>query len=187
MLVTSGQLKILNMTRFQLILPVDSHDVTKNMTGHRMHVEAPQIYQMIRHINSFRQKLIVWPGKSIHCTKTPQIRLFLCARNWVTRLQNFLWSILGSTNDFVGLMNFHLGHAWRNQMSPLLDCFYTLLWRTRKYHLFLHLLCKEFDIRQKRSKCIFMKDPLKKKTTSSLSIEDAHKLKFVEVHKKCIS
>ena len=36
------QLKM-SMTRFQLILPVDSHKVTKNLTGHRMHVAGPQI------------------------------------------------------------------------------------------------------------------------------------------------
>ena len=33
-------------TRFQLILPVANHNVTKNLTGHRMHVAGPQIYQM---------------------------------------------------------------------------------------------------------------------------------------------
>ena len=32
-------------TRFQLILPVGNHDVTKNLTGLRMHVEVPKIYQ----------------------------------------------------------------------------------------------------------------------------------------------
>ena len=31
------------MTRFQLMVPVLNHDVTKNLTGHRMHVEGPQI------------------------------------------------------------------------------------------------------------------------------------------------
>ena len=36
------------MIRFQLILPVDSHNVTKNRTGHRMHVEGPQICQMTK-------------------------------------------------------------------------------------------------------------------------------------------
>ena len=35
-------------TRFQLILPIDSHNVTKNWTGHRMHVEGPQICQVNR-------------------------------------------------------------------------------------------------------------------------------------------
>ena len=33
--------------RFQLILPVDSHNVTKNLTGHRMHVAGPQMHQCI--------------------------------------------------------------------------------------------------------------------------------------------
>ena len=28
------------MTRFQLILLVPDHDVTKNLTGHRMHIEG---------------------------------------------------------------------------------------------------------------------------------------------------
>ena len=32
--------------RFQLILPVHSHNITKNLTGHRMHVEGHQIYQI---------------------------------------------------------------------------------------------------------------------------------------------
>ena len=27
------------MTRFQLILPVPDHDVIKNLTGHRMHID----------------------------------------------------------------------------------------------------------------------------------------------------
>ena len=33
--------KYIVTTRFQLILPVDSHNVTKNLTGHRMHIEGP--------------------------------------------------------------------------------------------------------------------------------------------------
>ena len=33
-------------TRFQLILPVHYQNVTKNLTGHRMHVAGPQKYQM---------------------------------------------------------------------------------------------------------------------------------------------
>ena len=41
-------------TRFQLLLPVHSHNVTKNMTGHRMHVEGPQIYHINRQTNSFQ-------------------------------------------------------------------------------------------------------------------------------------
>ena len=43
-----------HMTRFQLILPVANHNVTKNLTGHRMHVEGPQIYQMNSQTNSFQ-------------------------------------------------------------------------------------------------------------------------------------
>ena len=41
-------------TWFQLILPVPNHNVTKNLTDHRMHVECPQMYQMNRQINSFQ-------------------------------------------------------------------------------------------------------------------------------------
>ena len=34
-------------TRYQLILPVHSHNVTKNLTGDKMQdVEGPQIYQI---------------------------------------------------------------------------------------------------------------------------------------------
>ena len=63
-------------TRFQLILPVDSQNLTKNRRDHRMHVEGPQICQINRWNNSFqnmygmnRQQLTVWPGKSILCPK----------------------------------------------------------------------------------------------------------------------
>ena len=42
------------MTRFQLILPVHSQNVTKNLTGHRMHVAGPQIYQINRQTNGFQ-------------------------------------------------------------------------------------------------------------------------------------
>ena len=69
---------LFDMTRFQLILPVDSHNATKNRTDHRMHVEGPQICQIDRWNNSFqnvygmnRKKLTVWPGKLILCKKTP--------------------------------------------------------------------------------------------------------------------
>ena len=43
-----------NKTRFQLILPDGNHNVTKNLTGHRLHIEGPQIYQMNSRINSFQ-------------------------------------------------------------------------------------------------------------------------------------
>ena len=45
---------LFSMTRFQLILPVHSQNVTKNLTGHRMHVAGPQIYQINRQTNSFQ-------------------------------------------------------------------------------------------------------------------------------------
>ena len=61
-----------NKTRFQLILPVGSQNVTKNRTDHRMHVDGPQICQINRWNNSVqnvygmnRQQLTVWPGKLI--------------------------------------------------------------------------------------------------------------------------
>ena len=74
------------MTRFQLILPDQSQNVTKNRTDERMHVESIQICQINRWNNSFqnmyvmnRQKLTVWPGKSILCKKTPQkTAIFVC-------------------------------------------------------------------------------------------------------------
>ena len=44
----------LNMTRFQLILPVADHNVMKNLMGQRMHVEGPQIYQINRQTSSFQ-------------------------------------------------------------------------------------------------------------------------------------
>ena len=31
------------MTWFQLMVPVPNHDVTKNLTGHRMHIDGSQI------------------------------------------------------------------------------------------------------------------------------------------------
>ena len=45
---------VIGMTRFQLILPVDSQNVTKNRTGHRMHVVSPQICQINCWNNSFQ-------------------------------------------------------------------------------------------------------------------------------------
>ena len=178
------------------MVSVSNHDVRKTLTDHRMHVEVPQIYQMNCQTNSFQNICDMLNAKigrlarkinslQKNTSKSPG---FVCTNLGYLTSEVFLdQRMILSVYESSRVMNFHLGHAWRNQMSPLLDSFYTLLWRTRKYHLFLHLLCREFDIRQKRSKCIFMKDPLKKKTTSSLSIEDVHKTKFVEVHKKCIS
>ena len=34
------------MVSANVILPVGNHNVTKNLTGHRMHIEGPQIYQI---------------------------------------------------------------------------------------------------------------------------------------------
>ena len=44
----------LNKTRFQLMVPVPNHNVTKNLTGHRMHIEGPEISLINRQINSFQ-------------------------------------------------------------------------------------------------------------------------------------
>ena len=80
-------------TRCQLTLPVQSQNVTKNRTDHRMHVEGPQICQINRWNNSFqnmygmnRQKMTVRPGKSILCQKTPQkTAIFVCKnRSYLT-------------------------------------------------------------------------------------------------------
>ena len=64
------------MIRFQLILPVQSQNVKKNQTDHKMHVEGIQICQINGLNNNFqnmystyRQKWTVWPGKSILCKK----------------------------------------------------------------------------------------------------------------------
>ena len=73
-------------TRFKLILPVQSQNVTKNRTDHRMHIEGIQICQIIRWSNSFQnmygmntQKLTVWPGKSVLCIKnTSKTAIFVC-------------------------------------------------------------------------------------------------------------
>ena len=52
----SGRLKLFKFctTRFQLILPVDSQNLTKNQTGNRMHVKGPQICQINRWNNSIQ-------------------------------------------------------------------------------------------------------------------------------------
>ena len=42
----SKQVKFFPMTRFQLVVPLLSHDVTKNLSGHRMHVVGPPIPQI---------------------------------------------------------------------------------------------------------------------------------------------
>ena len=84
-------------TKFQLILPVDSQNVTKNGTGHRMQVERPQICQINCLNSSFQNMycmLLATIGhlarKIYFVQKTPQIWLFWCARIWVT----WIWKAL---------------------------------------------------------------------------------------------
>ena len=104
----------LNRTRFQLILPVDSQNVTKNRTDHRMHIGGPQICQINRWNKSFQniymvligKKLTVWQGKLILCQKTHQKRLFLCARIGVT----WLWKDLDAKPLTAGQL---LGCPWK--------------------------------------------------------------------------
>ena len=50
-----GKTRQKNMTRFQLILPVDSQNVTKNLTGHMMHIASPQTYHINSQTNSFQK------------------------------------------------------------------------------------------------------------------------------------
>ena len=102
------------MTRFPLILPVQSQNVTKNRTEHRVHVEGIQIWQINGWNNSFqnmisinRQKLTVWPEKSIFCAKkTPHFRLFWWTRIWV----NWLWKDLDAKRLTPGQL---LGCPWK--------------------------------------------------------------------------
>ena len=77
----------IDMTWFQLMVPVPNHDVTKNLS-HRMHLEGPQIHQMSRQsltvrliafricVTCYRQKFTVLPGKSILCKITPKNQPF---------------------------------------------------------------------------------------------------------------
>ena len=67
-------------TKFQLYT---SHNVTKNLTGHMMHVEGPQIYQINRQTNSFQNMCdMLWAKidclarkiDSLQQKKTPQNR-----------------------------------------------------------------------------------------------------------------
>ena len=62
------------MTRFQVILPVGNHNVTKNLTGQRMHVAGSEIYQMNRHINSFQNMCDILEAK-IDCLASRAARI----------------------------------------------------------------------------------------------------------------
>ena len=62
------------MTRFQLILPVAYHNVTKKLTGctERVPIYTKLTIRPIAFricVTCYRQKLTVWPGKSISCKK----------------------------------------------------------------------------------------------------------------------
>ena len=62
-------------TRFQLILLVASHNGTKNLAGHRMHVEGPQICPENFGVQRF--KLAMWnvDGTKIERTRARYICL----------------------------------------------------------------------------------------------------------------
>ena len=70
---------------FQLMMPIPNHVVTKNLTGHRMYVDGPQISYPYN--NSFQeigtcylQKLTVWPRKIVSSKKnTSKLPIFVCA------------------------------------------------------------------------------------------------------------
>ena len=69
------------MTRGQLMMQVPNHNVTKNLTGHRMHVEGPQIYEMNRQTNNFQNMCTCHTQK---LTVRSQNRLFWWTQIWVT-------------------------------------------------------------------------------------------------------
>ena len=66
-----------------------SYNVTKNLTGHRLHVTCPQIYQMDRQINSFQNMCDLLQakidrlanGKSILCKSNTSKLPFLVDTN----------------------------------------------------------------------------------------------------------
>ena len=65
MVVTDVPWRIV-MTRFQLVVPLLSHNVTKKLMGQRMQIEGPQI----------KQKLTVWPRKWFPWNKYHKMALF---------------------------------------------------------------------------------------------------------------
>ena len=80
--------EILVRIKFQLILPVDSQNVTKNKTDRVMHVEVPQICQ-INHWNNSFQNIYGMPKATIDCLarkidfvqkkpQTPLGNVFVC-------------------------------------------------------------------------------------------------------------
>ena len=129
-------------TRFQLTLPVQSQNVTKNQTDHRTHGGGIQICQINSWNNSFqnmysmsRQQSTVWLGKSILCKKTPQKLLFLCARIWVT----WLWKDLDAKPSKPGQQ---LGWPWNLwgimlQTSYVEGCWHQNWVHTSPLHFFI--------------------------------------------------
>ena len=80
-------------TRFQLILTVQNHYVTKNLTDHRMHIEGPQLHQMNRQINSFQNMCDMLKTRIDRLARkiAPQSPIFVCTnrlpdfgRPWTT-------------------------------------------------------------------------------------------------------
>ena len=106
-----------------------------------MHVEGIQMCQINRWNNSFqnmygmkRQQLIVWPGKSILCKKTPHFHLFWWTQIWVTwlwkdldakrltpgQLQAYPWKLWGMT-----VQTSYVGGRWhQNWAHTSLQHFY---------------------------------------------------------------
>ena len=97
---TKLKLPIIYMTKYQLILPVDSQNVTKNQTCHRMHVEGPQLYQINFWTNSFQNMYGVLQatidrlaGKIDLCKQTLQNRLF-----WVISMHSITLYVIDMHN-----------------------------------------------------------------------------------------
>ena len=87
------------MTRFQLILPVRNHDVTKNLAGHLMHVEGPQICQMNRQINSFQNMCDKYSEPSGHPQISPKVYHTYSKIEEIAMKRPVFWAIYG---DFWG-------------------------------------------------------------------------------------
>ena len=45
-MVLKMEAKVRKYENYKVSANTDSHDVTKNLTDHRMHIEGPQIYQI---------------------------------------------------------------------------------------------------------------------------------------------
>ena len=66
-------------TRFQLMVPVPNHNVTKNRTGHRMHVDGPQIFEWILTTIAFQEIGTCLARKKLSLPKnTSKWPIFVC-------------------------------------------------------------------------------------------------------------